>query len=121
MWQNPSFIFFRERPFVAAEGPLGVHDIMLTAGRSLAVDTAFQHIGLPIYVCADDLAHGGDASGFARLMIAQDVGSAITGAERGDIFFGTGSEAGHQAGITRHPARFFRLVPNGLDIKECLS
>ena len=34
-------------------------------------------------------------------MIAQDVGSAIKGLERGDIFWGSGEEAGAIAGSTR--------------------
>ena len=44
-------------------------------------------------------------------MIAQDVGSAIRGPERGDIFFGTGEAAGAIAGGAAHPARFFILLP----------
>jgi membrane-bound lytic murein transglycosylase A len=48
---------------------------------------------------------------FRRLMIAQDVGSAIRGPERGDIFWGTGEEAGAIAGSTRHRARFHVLMP----------
>jgi membrane-bound lytic murein transglycosylase A len=46
------------------------------------------------------------------LMIAQDVGSAIRGPERGDIFWGTGAAAGAIAGSTRHKAQFHRLLPN---------
>ena len=44
-------------------------------------------------------------------MIAHDVGSAIKGAIRGDIFVGTGAEAGAVAGITKHAGTFFVLVP----------
>ncbi len=49
--------------------------------------------------------------GFDRLMIAQDVGSAIRGPERGDIYFGSGDEAGRLAGITKHPGTYFVLLP----------
>ena len=52
-----------------------------------------------------------DGKPFRRLMIAQDVGSAIRGPERGDIFFGTGEAAGAIAGGAAHPARFFILLP----------
>jgi membrane-bound lytic murein transglycosylase A len=45
-------------------------------------------------------------------MIAQDVGSAIKGPERGDIFWGSGDEAGAIAGTTLAPARFIVLEPN---------
>jgi membrane-bound lytic murein transglycosylase A len=44
-------------------------------------------------------------------MIGQDVGSAIKGVQRGDIFFGTGEEAGRIAGTTKEAARFFILLP----------
>jgi membrane-bound lytic murein transglycosylase A len=47
-------------------------------------------------------------------MIAQDTGSAIVGAARGDIFTGSGSDAGEIAGIIRHPADFYCLVPRAL-------
>jgi membrane-bound lytic murein transglycosylase A len=49
---------------------------------------------------------------FNRLMIAQDVGSAIKGPERGDIYFGSGNEAGKLAGVTKHAAKFIVLLPN---------
>jgi len=45
-------------------------------------------------------------------MIAQDVGSAIRGRERGDIFWGSGTVAGAIAGSTCHTARFYILLPN---------
>jgi len=44
-------------------------------------------------------------------MIAQDVGSAIRGSERGDIFWGTGEAAGAIAGTTHQKAQFFALLP----------
>lgn len=112
MQQNRSFIFFRE---LAREedGPLGALEIPLTAGRSLAVDTAFHALGTPIYVSAPTLAPWVPAEPFARLMIGQDVGSAIRGPERGDIYFGSGDEAGLLAGTTKHPGQFFVFQPAG--------
>jgi membrane-bound lytic murein transglycosylase A len=44
-------------------------------------------------------------------MIAQDVGSAIKGPQRGDIFFGTGDAAGAVAGTTKEAASFYILLP----------
>jgi membrane-bound lytic murein transglycosylase A len=44
-------------------------------------------------------------------MIAQDVGSAIKGPERGDIYFGSGEKAGRLAGITKVPGHFIVLLP----------
>lgn len=110
MQENRSFIFFRELAN-EEDGPLGALEIPLSSGRSLAVDTGFHAIGTPVFVAAPALKPWGDGAGFARLMIAQDVGSAIRGPERGDIYFGSGPEAGELAGTTKHPGRFFVLLP----------
>jgi membrane-bound lytic murein transglycosylase A len=72
------------------------------------VDPAYIPLGTPVFVTAPDLA-GEAGQAFRRLMIAQDVGSAIRGPQRGDIFFGTGETAGALAGRTRHAARFHVL------------
>lgn len=111
MWQNESFIFFRELKGHDADGPLGALGTPLTPGRSLAVDTAHHVLGMPVYVAAPKLTHATPSGGFRRLMIAQDVGSAIKGPERGDIYFGSGDRAGKLAGITAHPGNFFVLLP----------
>ena len=140
MWANKSFVFFKEHAQKEASGPQGVHDITLTPGRSLAIDPSYHALGLPIFVAAPEIKHipaaiGANAdgspkaspnsslrksaaaaretaqAGFHRLMVAQDVGSAIKGAERGDIYVGTGDAAGKIAGITKHPGNFFVLVP----------
>ncbi|MFZ4808967.1 MAG: murein transglycosylase A [Hyphomicrobiaceae bacterium] len=108
MWHNESFVFFRELP-ADEPGPVGAKGIRLTPDRSLAVDPSFHRLGLPIFVDAPTLDVGGRP--FRRLMIAQDVGSAIRGPERGDIYFGAGPEAGRLAGQTKHPGRFFVLLP----------
>ena len=116
MWENKSYVFFRELEGAEAEGAMGVLGISLQPGRSLAVDTAFNDIGMPIYVTSPQLTHAmkpdqGKPTGFARLMVAHDVGSAIKGPERGDIFFGSGDKAGRVAGVTKHPGHFFTLLP----------
>lgn len=109
MWQNKSFIFFRE--LGDEEGPMGAMSVPLTAGRSLAVDTGFHTLGTPIYLSVPKLSHATKGGGFNRLMVAQDVGSAIKGPERGDIYFGSGDEAGKLAGVTRHEGNFYVLLP----------
>ncbi len=111
MWQNKSYVFFRELKGAEAEGALGVLHIPLTAGRSLAVDAGVHAIGTPVYVSAPALTHATKSGGFNRLMVAQDVGSAIKGPERGDIYFGSGDDAGKLAGITKQPANFYVLLP----------
>jgi membrane-bound lytic murein transglycosylase A len=109
MWQNQSFVFFRELGG-DAKSPLGALNIALTPGRSLAVDTAFHALGSPIYIAVPGLSGGAKAGAFNRLMVAQDVGSAIRGPERGDIYFGSGAAAGQLAGTTKHAGKFFVLL-----------
>jgi membrane-bound lytic murein transglycosylase A len=113
MWRNASYVFFRELAGEEAKGPLGVFNVPLTPGRSLAVDAGVHAVGTPIYVSAPTLLHDPPAGPFERLMIVQDVGSAIRGPERGDIFFGSGRAAGRCAGMTKHAGNFFVLVPRG--------
>lgn len=116
MWKNRSYIFFSEMPAgEAASGPRGAQGVALTPLRSLAVDTSIHSFGAPIWVEAPGLEvhlDGDGISGFSRLMIAQDAGSAIKGPQRGDIFFGSGAAAGDIAGAARHAAQFTILLPN---------
>ena len=112
MWQNASYVFFRELKGPEAKGPLGAMNAQLTPGRSLAVDPGHHALGLPIFVSGDGMKHVNKAGVFNRLMVAQDVGSAIKGPERGDIYFGSGDAAGRLAGVTKHPGKFVVLLPN---------
>lgn len=105
MCENESYIFFREQE--GLKRPLGAEGVPLTPGRSLAVDTAYLELGTPVFLSVPGLGK----PPFRRLMIAQDVGSAIRGPQRGDIFFGTGETAGSIAGRTRHRAEFHVLLP----------
>lgn len=112
--QNRSYIFFREAPVDDPElGPIAAAKAPLTPGRSIAVDRLLHTFGTPIYVDAPSLT-AFDAKPFRRLMIAQDTGSAITGPARGDLFAGSGDAAGEIAGVVRHPADFFALIPRPL-------
>jgi len=111
MQENMSYVFFRALSETEGrDGPLGAAGVSLTPGRSLAIDTAHHGLGTPVFVTAADLKTS-DGHPFRRLMIGQDVGSAISGSQRGDIFWGTGTGAGAIAGSTRHKARFHVLLP----------
>ena len=109
---NRSYIFFRVAQELAADdGAIGGAGISLAAGRSLAIDRAFWSYGLPIWLEGMlPLPTGGDEK-LRRLTVAQDTGSAIVGAARGDLFFGSGPDAGARAGLVRHRARFVVLRP----------
>jgi membrane-bound lytic murein transglycosylase A len=112
MWENGSYVFFEERKDADAElGPVGAQGVALTPGRSIAVDPSYHALGTPVFVVAAAELKEEDGTPFERLMIAQDVGSAISGPERGDIFFGSGEEAGERAGTTLVPGDFIVLKP----------
>lgn len=114
LWQNRSFIFFREAPVDnPALGPVAAAKVPLTPGRSVAVDRLLHTFGTPFFIDAPTLV-AFDGRPFHRLMIAQDTGSAITGAARGDLFTGSGFAAGETAGVIKHPADFYALVPKNL-------
>ncbi len=107
LMHNPSYVFFREvtSAVTADQGPLGAMNRAITALRTVAVDPAYVPLGAPVWIEKDG------AGPMRRLMIAQDTGSAIKGAQRADVFFGTGDEAGRAAGTLRDPGRMLVLMP----------
>jgi membrane-bound lytic murein transglycosylase A len=114
LWQNRSFIFFREAAVEDPSlGPIAAAKVPLTPGRSMAVDRLLHTFGTPFYIHAPDLM-AFEQKPFRRLMIAQDTGSAIVGAARGDLFAGSGDAAGEIAGVVRANADFFALLPRVL-------
>lgn len=115
LWRNRSYIFFRDAPVDdPGLGPIAAAKVPLAPGRSVAVDRMLHTFGTPFHIVAPTLSAFSDEKGFRRLMIAQDTGSAITGPARGDLFAGSGDAAGEIAGVVRHPADFFALLPRPL-------
>ncbi|MET0173512.1 MAG: 3D domain-containing protein, partial [Agrobacterium vaccinii] len=107
-----SYIFFREAPVTGLDqGPIAAAKVPLVAGRSLAVDRLIHTFGFPFFIRSQSLTHLDGGNPFARTMLALDTGSAIIGPARGDIFTGSGYDAGEQAGTIKHPADFYILVP----------
>ncbi len=103
---NPSYVFFRKlREMSADKGPIGAMGRSITPMRSVAIDPAYTPLGAPVWVEKD----GG--SPIRALMIAQDTGGAIKGAQRADIFYGTGWDAGEAAGMVKDPGRLTQLLP----------
>jgi membrane-bound lytic murein transglycosylase A len=106
--QNPSYVFFRELP--TPEGPIGALNVPLLAEYSLAVDRRFVPLGAPVYLATTMPL---SEEPLERLMAAQDVGGAIRGVVRADFFWGTGPDAGAQAGRMRQQGRMWLLWPIG--------
>ena len=103
---NRRYIFFRE---INGEGPIGAEGVALTAGRSLAVDTKFLPLGLPLWL--DTKEPGSAALPLRRLMMAQDTGNAIRSPVRGDFFWGFGDAALESAGRMRSRGSYYLLLP----------
>jgi membrane-bound lytic murein transglycosylase A len=106
---NPSYVFFRE---LAADGggPPGALGAPLTAGYSVAIDPRAVPLGAPVFLATTWPL---STQPLERLMAAQDTGGAIRGAQRADFFWGTGAEAGAQAGRMRQRGVLWILWPRG--------
>lgn len=103
---NPSYIFFRKIGDLPADkGPIGAMGRSITAMRSVAIDPSFTPLGVPVWI------EKTGATPVRSLMVAQDTGGAIKGAQRADIFYGTGAAAGDAAGTIKDGGRMILLLP----------
>jgi peptidoglycan lytic transglycosylase A len=110
--QNPSFVFFRELPLADPNsGPIGAFGVPLVAGRSIAVDPRYVPLGAPVFLATTFPA---STTPLTRLVLAQDSGGAIRNPVRADFFWGSGAEAGAQAGRMRQQGRMWVLLPRGV-------
>lgn len=88
----PSYVYFKE----SHDEPVGLDNIPLTEGRSLAIDSRiYQTTGLINFVKTKKASHLGPDGKvvkvpFSRFFIAQDTGGAIRGNARCDLYFGYG-------------------------------
>lgn len=109
---NKSFIFFKINEY---EEVLGSQGVPLTSERSLAIDKSLIAFGLPIWINTTIIDFDQDNNRFSkiyrRLLIAQDSGSAIKGAVRGDIFFGSGTLAENRASYLSAKGSYYLLLP----------
>lgn len=109
---NRSFVFFARNDDLPPEsGPIGGAGLPLTPLRSIAVDRSLWPYGMPAWIESEIPDGKGGSEKLARLMLAQDTGTAIVGPARIDLFVGSGAEAGHRAGLIRHPVDFVVLWP----------
>ena len=118
LWSNPRVVFFREEALAdqrtgdasrpVPTGPRGAQGVALSAGRSVAVDPQAVPYGTPLWL---DTTEPLSAKPLRRLVMAQDTGSAITGAVRVDYFWGGDEAAEQQAGRMKQPLRLWALWP----------
>ncbi|WP_418317418.1 murein transglycosylase A [Piscinibacter sakaiensis] len=109
LWTNPRVVFFREEPLPDPEqGPRGAQGVPLTPERSIAVNPQSIPYGTPVWL---DTTEPLSSTPLRRLVMAQDTGSAITGAVRADYFWGWGDVAEQQAGRMKQSLRMWVLWP----------
>ncbi len=108
MDQNESYVFFKAAPDMDPSlGPVGAMGVSLTAGRSAAVDRAFVPLGSAVFVASTVP----DGKVWDHLVLAQDLGTAIAGQARVDVFWGAGPGAADRAGRMRQPGSLWLLLP----------
>ena len=116
---NPSYVFFKIEP----EGPLGSLNVLLTPGRSVALDRrifphgalAFIQTKKPVVNTAGQIDRWVDCR---RFVLNQDTGGAIQGPGRADLFWGNGPYAEIAAGHLAHTGKLYFLVLKPDQLKE---
>jgi len=108
---NPSYVFFK----FETQGPKGYLDVLLTPGRSLAVDRRiFPMAALSYIETRKPLVDGSGRidtwTSCRRFTVCQDTGGAIRGPGRADVFWGSGAYAEIAAGHMRSPGELYFLV-----------
>ena len=111
MNMNPSYVFFRK--LNGKDGPIGAQGVVLTSGRSLAVDRHYSKLGAPVWLSANFEDEEGKK--LQRLMVAQDTGGAIKGPIRGDVFWGSGKIAERLAGIMKAKGSMYVFYPKSIN------
>ncbi len=109
---NPSFQETDDQQFHGAQ------DVALTPGYSMAVDRQWIPLGTPLWLNTEVTQDFSKKSQpFNRLMIAQDIGNAIRGAVRGDMYWGPGSKATKIANNIKNQGSYWLLLPKTVNIQ----
>lgn len=112
--RNPSYIFFQKRtgPALTSVGTPVID------GRTIATDGRFFPKGTLAYLKFEKPEFDSESSiepsqwrKTSRLVFDQDVGGAIRGGGRVDLFWGTGDDAKRHAGIIKQEGTLYYLVP----------
>jgi membrane-bound lytic murein transglycosylase A len=107
---NPRFAFF-SLGVDDGKPPVGAAGLPLPGGRAIAADPTFHAMGALLWIVGEAPMLAGAFPSYRRMVTALDVGGAIKGPVRGDLYVGEGAAAGIEAGRVRHTLRLYRLVP----------
>lgn len=109
---NEAMVFFREEAIRdSIAGPKGAYGIPLVAERTVAVDPDYVPLGSPLYLAT---TYPATSTPLEKVVFAQDTGGAIKGAARVDYYWGSGDEAGEQAGRMKQDTQVWVLWPVGM-------
>ena len=108
---NPSYVFFK----IEEDGPLGYLEVILTPGRSIAMDRRLFPLAGLAFIETQKPLTGDDGkidqwTDFSRFVLFQDTGGAIRGPGRADLFWGNGDHAEIAAGHMKHPGKLYFLI-----------
>lgn len=110
--KNESFVFFKK---LEKQFALGAQGVELTPGYSMAVDSRWIPYGLPLFLTTHYVDFTDTKSPkpkkLNRLMVSQDTGGAITGAVRGDVFWGEGETSVAIASHMHEKGYYWVLLP----------
>ena len=108
---NPSYVFFK----IEEDGPLGCIEVILTPGRSIALDRRIFPLSALAFIEAEKPLINGDGKihnwmNFSRFVLNHDTGGAIRGPGHADLFWGDGPYAEIAAGHMQHTGKLYFLV-----------
>jgi len=108
---NPSYVFFKTEE----EGPKGSLDVVLTPGRSVALDRRIFPPGALAFIETHKPLVDPDGTiqkwnRFGRFVLNQDTGGAIKGPSRADLFWGNGPYAEIAAGHMQYMGTLYFLI-----------
>jgi membrane-bound lytic murein transglycosylase A len=112
LMKNPSYVYFQ----FGTNGPYGADSVVLSPRHSIAIDPkVFPHGAVTLFHTQRPEMKGDEVASwreFATLAITQDIGGAIQGPGRVDIYWGDDEYAEQAAGRMHHLGRLFvALLP----------
>lgn len=110
---NESYVYFKQR---REHHPVGAMGVEVTPMRTLAVDRSFIPLGSLLWLETSYPRENKKLPlrPFNRVMVAQDVGGAIKGEVRGDVFFGSSKQAERYAWYMANKGQYYILVPKAI-------
>ena len=111
--KNPSWVYFDTRRIDALpQRPEYIRERSVAADRTVWArgQVAFADTFAPEYSAAGELT---GRQPWRRFVLAQDVGGAIKGAGRIDLYQGQGEESQHLADTMKEPGALYLLLPKG--------